>query len=67
MISFFLYFVLAQEPDPRQALIEAGKQERTILSQIEQLDISLTALRAEQEELQAQTAAFENQKLETFV
>jgi len=64
MIALLLSFALSQAPDPRQTLIEAGKEERSILSQIEDLDISLSALRAEKAELQNQTTAFENQKLE---
>ena len=64
MMALLLSIALSQSPDPRQTLIEAGKEERSILSQIEELDISLTALRAEKSALQNQTTEFENQKLE---
>jgi len=64
MIGFFLHLALAQDPDPRQTLIEAGRQERSILSQIEDIDISLAALRTEKDDLQKKTQDFENQKIE---
>ena len=60
----FLLLAEAQQPDPRQDLIDAGREERSILSQIETLDIALSDLRKEKEGILKETQTFETQKLE---
>jgi murein DD-endopeptidase MepM/ murein hydrolase activator NlpD len=59
-----LSFSYSQEPDPRQDLIEAGREERSIVSQIEEIDIALGTLREEKEQIKEETQTFETQKLE---
>ena len=43
----FLSLCLGQQPDPRETLIEANKQERSILSEIADLDKKLKDLESE--------------------
>ena len=52
--------LFAQQPnDPRAQLIEAGKQERSILLDIELLDKEIAKLQKEESEIRAKAAAKE--------
>lgn len=62
LLGLFFHTVLAQEPDPRQALIEAGREERSILAQIETIDKEYAAIQQEKETLKEDVQAFESQK-----
>lgn len=54
----------AQDPDPRQTLIDAGREERSILGQIEEIDRQFTQLQKEKSSLTDEIESFETQKLE---
>ena len=68
MILLFLYSILgtvsAQEPDPRQDLIDAGREERSILGQIEEIDVQFAQLQKEKASLTEEIENFESQKME---
>ncbi|MEC7983898.1 MAG: peptidoglycan DD-metalloendopeptidase family protein [Myxococcota bacterium] len=68
MIWLLLFLsVFAQDPNPRQTLIEAGNEERSLLSQIQDLDLKLAALQEEREDLQDEYQQFKTQKEERAV
>ena len=54
LFHIFVSLLLAQQPDPRQKLIEAGNQERTILSELEEIDQKLKTLISEKALLETQ-------------
>ena len=65
MFTFFLgvlFSAFAQEPDPRQALIDAGREERSILEQIEEIDRTYSSIQQEKQTLQEDIQSFESQK-----
>ena len=68
-LSFLIFFVsltlplFAQQPnDPRIELIEAGKQERSILLEIENLDKDIAKLQKEEFEIQGKFGKLEKSK-----
>lgn len=52
----------AQDPDPRQSLIDAGREERSILAQIEDIDKEYASIQQEKQTLQEEIQSFESQK-----
>jgi septal ring factor EnvC (AmiA/AmiB activator) len=66
LLPFLSLLVWAQQPsynsDPRQTLIEAGKEERSLLSELELLDRKLAQLQIERLNLQEQQETLEQRR-----